>query len=156
MPNELKRWEDVEIFPSVAHCFKKRTKMKIQMNKKYKTRSGKDVRILCIDKGGRYPVVGIVDSDVIFFTETGVTWLQGNLDLVEISPFADFKDGDPVMVRNRDDEEWDRRYFHSLTEVDNRLGGCRILVYKYGATKWSGKETNDWAQCRRPTAEELQ
>lgn len=126
--------------------------MKIEMNKKYKTRSGIDVRIICVDKGGKYPVVGIVGENIRTFTETGVSSLYDDLDLVEISPFADFKDGDPVMVRNIDSDMWLRRYFSHVHLLDNHI----VYTYIAGATKWSGTCVNDWAQCRRPTAEELQ
>jgi hypothetical protein len=33
------------------------------MNKKYKTRDGRDVRLLCIDGPGEYPVIGIINNE---------------------------------------------------------------------------------------------
>lgn len=33
---------------------------KITMDKKYKTRDGRKVRVLCVDKAGEYPVVALV------------------------------------------------------------------------------------------------
>jgi hypothetical protein len=127
--------------------------MKIEMNKKYKTFDGQDVRIICVDKGGKYPVVGIVGENIRTFTETGVSCLYDDLGLVEISPFADFKDGDPVMVRNIDSDNWNRRFFSHLDQ-----SAKRNIVHAYisGATKWASYgATAAWVQCRRPTAEEL-
>lgn len=36
--------------------------MKISMDKKYRTRDGHDVRLLCVDGPGTFPVVGIADG----------------------------------------------------------------------------------------------
>ena len=37
--------------------------MKIEMNKKYKTRSGQDVRIYAVDGGEMYPIHGAVEME---------------------------------------------------------------------------------------------
>lgn len=60
----------------------------ISMDKQYKTRSGSEVRILCIDSGcEQYPVVAIVDSDALKFTAEGNYWFDGDIsdhDLIEV------------------------------------------------------------------------
>ena len=64
--------------------------MAISMDKKYRTRDGCDVRLLCVDRKGDYPVVGI-------FTESGSidTWTSDGkastrgpspADLIEVRP----------------------------------------------------------------------
>lgn len=45
----------------------------ISMDKKYRTRDGRDVRILCVDAGGIFPVVGIVDFGAITWTSDGLS-----------------------------------------------------------------------------------
>jgi hypothetical protein len=37
--------------------------MKISMDKKYRTRDGREVRLLCVDGPKEYPVVGVVAGD---------------------------------------------------------------------------------------------
>lgn len=36
--------------------------MNISMDKKYRTRDGRDVRLLCVDGPNGYPVIGLVDG----------------------------------------------------------------------------------------------
>ncbi len=65
----------------------------ISMDKKYKTRSGLKVRLLCIDrKGDECPVIGLVDKDgcesVYSWHSTGVfyTGHESAYDLIEVPP----------------------------------------------------------------------
>jgi hypothetical protein len=45
----------------------------ISMDKKYKTRDGRDVRVLCVDAcEGHYPVVAVVDNEVWQMTKFGM------------------------------------------------------------------------------------
>lgn len=81
--------------PSIGHycCQKgcicsKCTPKKIELGKKYQTRDGKPVRILCIDGPSKdYPIVGVIgnNSFVSTWTSTG-QWNQqgGSFDLVEV------------------------------------------------------------------------
>lgn len=64
----------------------------ISMDKKYKTRDGRDVRVLCIDNNGAcaegYPVVATVDGVVAAFTATGCFYIDSEehyIDLVELA-----------------------------------------------------------------------
>jgi hypothetical protein len=43
----------------------------ISMDKKYKTRDGRDVRILCVDANGKYSVVALVEGCVVTCTKYG-------------------------------------------------------------------------------------
>jgi len=60
----------------------------ISMDKQYRTTSGSEIRILCIDSGcEEYPVVAVVDKDVIKFTAEGKYWFDGDTsdhDLIEV------------------------------------------------------------------------
>jgi hypothetical protein len=59
----------------------------ISMDKKYKTRDGRDVRVLCVDAcEGHYPVVAVVDNEAWQMTKFGAFSaidFTGN-DLVEV------------------------------------------------------------------------
>lgn len=123
------------------------------MNKKYKTRSGLDVRILCTDKEGMYSVVGIVDGEVLSWNSNGefLTYLESDFDLIEQKPYSDFKVDDPVMVRDSDGDCWIPRHF---SHVDKDGYAC---AWYGGMTSYTSDtySTNPWSQCRRPTEEEL-
>lgn len=60
----------------------------ISMDKQYKTTSGSEVRILCVDSGcEQYPVVAVVDRDAVKFTAEGKYWFDGDTsdhDLIEV------------------------------------------------------------------------
>ncbi len=43
----------------------------ISMDKTYKTRNGKPVRLLCTDAGGSYPVIGLVNGEVYTWASDG-------------------------------------------------------------------------------------
>lgn len=66
---------------------------KIDMNKKYKTRDGRDVRILCTDANHKlYPVVGIVEMEGISYPSSWTrfgkldtqSYEKSNEDLIEV------------------------------------------------------------------------
>lgn len=131
----------------------------ISMNKKYQTRSGLPVRILCVDaKTEDYPVIGLISvktgEKTSSFTKDGnflTTGESGKYDLIEVSPYADFKVDEPVMVRDADSQPWQRRYFAKVDVDGNPTTWCDC------ATSWSveGGAVIWWNQCRRPTPEEL-
>jgi len=133
----------------------------VSMNRQYHTVSGLHVRILCIDRKGPNPVVGIVrGEDGVEFVHhwelNGVKSVPGSdprLSLVEYNPFGDLKIDEPVLVRNLNDEDWRRRHFAGV--VPNN----RVRTYPEGQTRWSYDPDwgplAEWLQCRRPTSEEL-
>ncbi len=130
---------------------------KISMDKKYRTRCGYPVRVLCVDmKNELYPVVALVknmDFEGMFnFTSEGNYVFQANghkYDLIEVSPWEDFKKDDKVMV-SQDGTYWYKRYF--AYEEDGMP-----YVYRNGCDSWSTykEAVSQWANCRKPTKEEL-
>ena len=62
----------------------------ISMDRKYKTRDGSDVRILCVDRDHpSYTVVGLLDSNVLYWASNGRRYPSGyedRLDLIEVKP----------------------------------------------------------------------
>lgn len=129
----------------------------ISMNKKYKTRSGQSVRVLCVDRpDAKYPVIALVGDhgSVETFSIEGTYCPDvgsGELDLIEVPPCADFKIDDPVMVR--DEYKWYRRHFAGVSE-----DGFPLAFYQ-GTTSFTRPYNallpEQWKECRRPTDEEM-
>lgn len=66
----------------------------INKNKKYKTRSGKEVKILCTDRDFPLPVVGLINNSFLqMWTKEGksshTTGKVSSYDLVEVDPRDD-------------------------------------------------------------------
>jgi hypothetical protein len=126
----------------------------IDMNKKYRTRDGRQVRILCIDgPKERFSVIAVVDGYLLHYAPCGTFYAPerdccSSLDLVEVSPWDDFKVDEPVMVRDGDLERWVERHFAHTSDG---------LAYTWadGGTSWSTCCKIGWLHCRRPTPEEL-
>jgi hypothetical protein len=62
----------------------------ISMNKKYQTRDGRPVRVLCVDatNADRYPVIALIGDANERLTPYGKLWPDGSesaYDLVEVS-----------------------------------------------------------------------
>ena len=121
-------------------------------NKQYKYRNGeKPWKIITGVPNRADHILSIAKEGRLYwhYDDGSIGLYESGYDLIEIQPFEDFKDGDPVMVRDYDEKEWQRKYFK---EAKNGKAVC----YVGGQTKW----TTDgyaigWSQCRRPTPEEL-
>ena len=70
------------------------------------------------------------------------------IDLIEVSPYDDFKIDDPVMV-SLNGVYWERGYFAGV----NTKG--MPTAFDSGSTSWSAFAACNWIYCRRPTQEEL-
>lgn len=127
----------------------------VNMEKKYRTRDGREVVIYCVDAPGGYPVHGRIEG-VSLPQHWGIdgsrdphTSRPNPLDLLEVSPYEDFKIDDPVMAGSGTGA-WTRGYFAGM----GRNGFP--MTFSCGATSWTGsKSTTCWHQVRRPTEEEL-
>jgi len=148
-------------------------KNKVEMGKQYKSSTpgglfnGADGlfngaafrRVLAIDCAGDCPVaIELEDGSILTFTEDGYYFAdrrQDYYDLIEVSPYADFKTDERVMISN-DGVYWHRRHF------DKEMDGV-AYCFEYGRTSWTigDRESYDdcesypWNFCRRPTEEEL-
>lgn len=136
---------------------------KIDILKKYRTRSKLPVQILKIDLKSKFPVAAIIHESetrefIGSFTEYGsfYTHEESEMDLVEVSPFEDFKIDEPVMVRDAPEEQWSRAYFAGV----GRNSGSPT-VWPSGKTSWTAVNNQcceyriAYNECRRPTPEEL-
>ena len=129
------------------------TQSLISMDKKYRTRDGNSVRILCTDlKDSRWKVVAAVtvpqlgvngDSMEVIkvHSETGKfgsATVAHSWDLIEVSPAEGYKVDDPVWVRDSKEEEWIPRYF---AKYENDT----FYAWVNGATSFSVNHQNDVA-----------
>lgn len=134
----------------------------IDMNKKYKTRDGRSVRILCTDgTKPEYPIIGCFETgEPSMWTRSGFyhnSFTKSSNDLVEYSPFEGYKIDDKIMVRDHEREPWVRRYFAGVSVRGNVLAFCD------GATSWSARwpsldpldRVREWNFCRKPEPHEL-
>ena len=130
----------------------------IEMGKKYRTRNGRTVRVICVDAKGTKPVVSLVlardnSESVIRSGPKGELYIgeEDELDLIEVTPYDDFKIDEPVMVRCHEDAAnlWVKRYFAGV------MSG-QPYTWDFGATSWSADNgyKSRWDECRRPTVEE--
>lgn len=130
----------------------------IEMNRKYRTRDGRAVRVLCVDAGTAYPVVGVLAdqpeqlhrwmADGVF---SRLVASEHRLNLVEASEWDDFKIDEPVMVRDRDSDPWSRGYFAGVYSSTGNP-----MTWRHATASWTAcGKTQCWNQCRRPTPEEL-
>ena len=126
------------------------------MGKKYKTRSGLPVRILCNDlKNNTYTVIAAgYDQETgceftISVSSTGA-YIEGEgspLDLIEVTPYDDFKEDDLCVVwENTESKEF--RYF---SHEKNNLAWC----FGSGGTSYTRTATTSWTNCRKATDEEI-
>ena len=129
----------------------------IDIDKKYRTRNGLAVEIFKVIKGP-YPndnrVLGaIIDTKGIY---TPVTWnTEGSYwvipnhasDLIEVSPYGDFKIDDKVLVWNDmvGCTEKRKRYFAGVNEYG------RPTTFVNGATSWTASSDcrTHWDNCEK-------
>lgn len=85
----------------------------IDINKKYKTRDGKEVRIYATDHVGSFPICGAIRYENGWEEDS---WEEDGRnsyysydspdDLVEVSKYEDFKIDDKVIVWDNDYPDW--------------------------------------------------
>ena len=128
----------------------------ISMDKTYKTRDGSDVRMVCVNAGSNAPVVAVVNDETVSYSADGRFFKsiqhESVWDLVEVSPYADFKIDEPVMVQIHPMGNWSKGYFAGL-----KSPSVTPTIWANGSTRWSAHchDITRVNECRRPTAEEL-
>ena len=118
----------------------------VDINKKYRTRSGLDVQILCTDRVSMdgLPVVGMVltpEGRIWFWEADGSSPTLRTNDLIEVSPYEGWKIDDPVWVRDGAGL-WVRRHFAGV----NKRG--LPMAWINGCTSWSTTSKVDWDEAR--------
>lgn len=131
--------------------------MKLEKDKKYRTKSGKPVRIVGFDVLNNDPVAAVIAVDthceyLRSYTLDGKFAPGGGCDedLVEVHPFEGLPVDTPVMVRQSMVSRWLPRY---LAKVE---GNC-VFSYGDGATSFSNGDRGlvRWDYYRLPTEAEL-
>lgn len=132
---------------------------KLTKESKVKTRKGYPARIICDDAVGRCPVIALVKignkEHIVRYTDEGIdSSLLNNFDLIEVSPYDDFKIDAQVMVRDNF-HYWYPRHFAGVASDG------RAKVFARGYTSFTiiffagCNEHETWEECRRPTEAEL-
>lgn len=148
-------WEGTKQGHAYWSCVNKKLKdvvQKISMHRKYKTRSGLKVRILCVDSGNEdFPVIGIVQSKEKMqttFTADGRFYSNvdkdNSMDLIEDKD-APFEKDDLVLV-SYDGHKWVKRHY-------GRLEDGKHYAYRFGASSETDSgvcETTTWPHVKRP------
>lgn len=133
------------------------TKPKIDINKKYKTRKGDPVRILCTDRKTerfKYPVIALITFDnneiCSTYSEFGEYSSEDHdLDLIEVQPWEDFKIDDPVLV-SKDGVEWHKRHFAGCDDSNGYP-----MAFNNGWTSFTAEDSTyvtPWKYCKKPEA----
>lgn len=120
------------LYKSIEKHKEREDMSKINMTNKYQTRDGKPVRILCVDRKSRYPVIALVgeDEELITYTEKGLFSLTG----VEV-PGDLIPAPQEYWVNIYDDGE-SSLFFSTREQADERAGPDRISCVK--VTKGEG------------------
>ena len=134
----------------------------INITKKYRTRAGHAVRILCTDAGGKEPVVAIItddknttlrfgnDEEISRFSIQGVHKSTPAFNLVEVTEYDSWKIDDLIKVRNTNIEQWEYRYFAGTT-----VNGC-ASAWNNGTTSLTANARTTWEHAELVTPEELE
>lgn len=122
---------------------------KIEMGKQYRTRDGRSVRILCVDRGGNnYPVVALISGQLVYsFGETGSFHNEKDchyLDLIEYNPANDLKMDQAIWVKDDDDEVWYPRHFKGVS--DNGLVDCWMDGRTSHTVNHERDDFTEWSQ----------
>ena len=119
----------------------------VSMEKKYRTRDGRNVRVLLLDwEHDEYPVVAVMKDQVVVYTAQGKYYSnsqESSFDLIEVSQW-DFPIDTPVLVRDYDNEVWNKRYFSGV----NKEG--KPTAFERGVTSFSAEPNVrkvTWEQC---------
>ena len=125
----------------------------IEINKKYKTRSGLPVRVLANDLNSRYPICAAVlekETEYVYcFTKDGLSVEneKGPDDLIEVNPYEDFKVDDLCVVWEVENCKEFRHFSHEV----NGLAYC----FTFGRTSYTTIDKTSWLNCRKATEEEI-
>lgn len=123
----------------------------IELGKKYRTRSGNEVRIYAVDGSNPDVVHGAIKDkqgewNTCCWESNGSYYgvQEDSRDLIEVGPYDHIKIGDPVLCWDEPDHEPLRRYFAGVNDKG------RPLVFIDGATEWSSNGIKmDWRYCKK-------
>lgn len=103
----------------------------IDINKKYQTRKGAPVRILCVDREGNYPVVGLIGENVYSWSANGQITHSPDWELVEIKERHKitgfiFSRKMSSMSDNRPFNGWTHTFVKDQDTLDRCISAARV------------------------------
>ena len=106
--------------------------MGISMDKKYKTREGRDVKLYTTSHIGRWCVVGSIGqhNDICSWDSRGKHKAFNGFDLIEVPLCSDFKDDDKVICWNAGSNVFHRGHFAGI-----HYG--KPCIYPDGRSSWT-------------------
>ncbi|WP_298752119.1 hypothetical protein [uncultured Arcobacter sp.] len=129
--------------------------MNVSMDKKYRTRAGDEVKLLCNNGTKTYPFIGIIKrKGEEFFEEEPFAWgndgsclndcshPEFDKTLVEVSPYEDWKIDDKIEVSD-DGIKWRKRHFAGIN------GNGNPIAWADGTTSWSASDSYSWKYARK-------
>lgn len=124
----------------------------IDINKKYRTKSGLKVRILATDLKDDFPVVTAhIDSKgsefIRRYNKNGKYYddnIDHQLDLVEYNPAEDLNVDDRILVKAHGSPTWLRRHFSHLGKHG------KVYAFIDGCTSFTCEHTTDWDEWKLP------
>lgn len=141
------KWGDAPLFwrcasNDVALYLESKNRKNVTMTGRYKTKDGRDVRILCIDRpADQYPVVGLLGDTVMTFTKDGkyrARYGSNYDDLVEVE--NTFHKDQKVDVSD-DGVYWQKRYYSHYQDGYHR-------TFNDGSCSDETRFTSPWKFCR--------
>jgi len=133
--------------------------MTISMDKKYYTRTGLPVRVVCVDyKNNVNPSLTVLclitqptgEELLALRNEDGAedsSELGLGVDIIEVPPWHDIMIDEPVVATNSKGDEY-KGHFAGLIDK-------RPTIWDGGGTSWITTSSVLMSSCRRPTPEEL-
>lgn len=121
----------------------------IDMGKKYRTRDGRAVRVLCVDANNIvYPVVALIVGEnkndvVVRYTSDGTNYPPGEagpLNLIEVNPYDHIPIDAPVWVRDSAAGRWRPRHFAGVS-IDGTP-----MTWQNGGTSHTERYKKSWNQ----------
>lgn len=112
----------------------------ISLDKKYKTRDGRDVRLLCTDGPGQFPVIGIVDGDdsIGFWLSSGMMRYdrETRYDLIEVPN---------TVTKTFYRRKWFLHRKQEFVAAEHRyLPSKEVFDYEYGVKEHPGTWSDEW------------
>lgn len=122
---------------------------KVDIRKKYRIRNGEDVEFISDAGRGTHPVVGYVGDqmDITYWTKEGNYFLDetSQFDLVEVSPYEDWKIDDKIEVSD-DNIRWKKRHFAGVNDEGFPM------AWNAGCSSWTEEYNGKlhWKYARKP------
>ena len=112
----------------------------IEMGKKYRTRDGRDVRLLCVDGPSFYPVVGFLETSLMSWSSDGrfsrEQTHEHDRDLIEVSTYSDIAIDTPGWARTV--KAWYPRHFAGVDASGDPM------TWDNGATSHTTNDKSVW------------